>query len=124
MKLSPKTALLCGLATVSASIAVLFSGENRDYFADKFLLRRSYQNWLPLWAPELNTLSYTDNHSQTVVDSYGYTFHYISHLVSRLVAFVLGEEPNAFGSTSVSIIRRVEAPADCAADTYSIERTC
>ena len=101
MKLSPKLTLLGGLATVSSLIAVLFSGENRDFFADKTLLRRSYQNWLPLWAPEINTPSYTDNHSQTVVDSYGYTFHYISHLVSRLVAFVFGEDPNAFSSTSV-----------------------
>lgn len=101
LKFSPKAALLGCLALASALIAALFSGENRDYLADKMLLRRSYQNWLPLWAPELNAPSYTDNHSQTVVDSYGYTFHYVSHLASRLVAFLLGEDFNALGSTSV-----------------------
>jgi hypothetical protein len=96
-----KGALLAGLAGVSALSAVLFSGENRDYIADKMLLRRTYQDWLPLWAPELNSSYYTDFHRQEVVDSYGYTFHYISHLVSRIVALVLGEDPNALGSTSV-----------------------
>jgi hypothetical protein len=91
-------ALLGVLASVSSSIAVTFSGENRDYFADKTLLLRSYQNWSPLWVPEIKTRSFTDNHSQIVVDSYGYAFHYISHHLSRLVAFVHCEDPNAFSA--------------------------
>ena len=86
LKLSPKAALLGCLAAVSSLIAVLFSGENRDYVADKMLLNRSYEHWLPVWAPDLGGMYYTNGHPQEVVDSYGYTFHYISHLVSRLVA--------------------------------------
>ena len=79
----------------------MFSGENRDYIADKMLLKRSYQHWLPLWAPDLNGPYYTNGHPQEVVDSYGYTFHYISHLVSRLVAWLFGEDFRALGSTSI-----------------------
>jgi hypothetical protein len=79
----------------------MFSGENRDYIADKMLLRRSYKDWLPLWAPDLNSSYGTDFHGQGVVDSYGYSFHYISHLVSRVVAFLFGEDFRALGSTSV-----------------------
>jgi len=101
LKLSPKAALFGCLATVSSLIAVLFSGENRDFFADKMLLKRSYQHWLPVSASDLNISYYTDFHRQEVVDSYGYTFHYISYLVSRLVAWLFGEDFRAFGSTSV-----------------------
>jgi hypothetical protein len=101
LKLSPKAALFGSLAAVSSLIAVLFSGENRDYVADKMLLKRSYENWLPVWAPDLGGMYYTNGHSQEVVDSYGYTFHYISHLVSRLVAWLFGEDFRNLGSTSV-----------------------
>jgi len=101
LKLSPKAALFGCLATFSSLIAVLFSGENRDYLADKMLLKRSYQHWLPVSAADLNISYYTDFHRQEVVDSYGYTFHYVSHLVSRLVAWLFGEDFRAFGSTSV-----------------------
>jgi hypothetical protein len=86
---------------VSSLIAILVSGENRDYVADKMLLKRSYEHWLPFWAPDLGGSSYTNFHPQEVVDSYGYTFHYISHLVSRLVAWLFGEDFRALGSTSV-----------------------
>ena len=101
LKLSPKAALLGCLAAVSSLIAVLFSGENRDYVADKMLLNRSYEHWLPVWAPDLGGMYYTNGHPQEVVDSYGYTFHYISHLVSRLVAWLFGEDFRNLGSTSV-----------------------
>ena len=101
MKLSPKAALFGCLVTASSLIAVLFSGENRDYVADKMLLRRGYQHWLPIWAPDLNRPYYTDGHPQEVLDSYGYTFHYISHLVSRLVAWLFDEDLRSLGSTSV-----------------------
>jgi len=87
---------------MSAVLAALFAGENRDYVADKMLLRRSYQNWLPIRGPDLNFSYYTDSHQQSVVDSYGYTFHYFSHLVSRVAAFLLGEEFRALDSTSVN----------------------
>jgi hypothetical protein len=100
-KLSPKAALLGCLAAASSLIAVLFSGENRDYVADKMLLNRSYEHWLPVWAPDLGGMYYTNGHPQEVVDSYGYTFHYISHLVSRLVAWLFGEDFRNLGSTSV-----------------------
>jgi hypothetical protein len=100
-KLSPKAALLGCLAAASSLIAVLFSGENRDYVADKMLLNRSYEHWLPVWAPDLGGMYYTNGHPQEVVDSYGYTFHYISHLVSRLVAWLCGEDFRNLGSTSV-----------------------
>ena len=101
LKLSPKAALLGCLAAASSLIAVLFSGENRDYVADKMLLNRSYEHWLPVWAPDLGGMYYTNGHPQEVVDSYGYTFHYISHLVSRLVAWLFGEDFRNLGSTSV-----------------------
>ncbi len=101
LKLSPKAALLGCLAATSSLIAVLFSGENRDYVADKMLLKRSYEHWLPVWAPDLSGMYYTNGHPQEVVDSYGYTFHYISHLVSRLVAWLFGEDFRNLGSTSV-----------------------
>lgn len=87
---------------MSSVIAACFSAENRDYVADKMLLRRGYQGWLPLGAPDLNFSYYTDAHRQSVVDSYGYTFHYFSHLVSRVVALLLGEDFRALGSTSVN----------------------
>ena len=86
---------------MSSLIAILVSGENRDYVADKMLLRRSYEHWLPVLAPDLNGSFYTNAHPQEVVDSYGYTFHYISHLVSRLVAWLFGEDFRNLGSTSV-----------------------
>jgi hypothetical protein len=101
LKLSPKAALFGCLAATSSLIAVLFSGENRDYVADKMLLNRSYEHWLPVWAPDLGGMYYTNGHPQEVVDSYGYTFHYISHLVSRLVARRFGEDFRNLGSTSV-----------------------
>jgi len=98
---SPRAALLASLGVLSSLIAAFTSAENRDYVADKMLLRRSFQDWLPLWAPDLNVAYYTDAHRQGVVDSYGYTFHYLSHLVSRLVALLLGEDFRALSATSV-----------------------
>ncbi len=94
--------MLVTLGAASSVIAACFSAENRDYVADKMLLRRGYQGWLPLWAPDLNFSYYTDAHRQAVVDSYGYTFHYFSHLVSRIVALLLGEDLRALGNTSVN----------------------
>jgi hypothetical protein len=102
-------ALVSGLGVVSALIAVLFSSENRDFVADKMLLRRSYEGWLPFWAPDLNVAYYTDSHGQRVVDSYGYTFHYLSHLVSRLVAAILGEDFRALSATSLNTQNAVVA---------------
>lgn len=101
VRLSPRTALLTVLGLLSSLIAALTSAENRDYVADKMLLRRSYQGWLPLGAPDLNSSYYTDGHGQGVVDSYGYTFHYLSHLVSRIVAVLLDEDFRALSATSV-----------------------
>lgn len=102
IRISWRTGLLSGLGLLSSLVAANVSAENRDYVADKMLLRRAYQNWLPLGAPDLNFSYYTDAHQQGVVDSYGYTFHYVSHLLSRLIAFLLGQDFRSLSGMSVN----------------------
>ena len=102
LKISPKSTLLLCLIGISSTTAALFSSANRDFIADKALLRRSYQGWLPLGASDLKFDYYTDYHPQRVVDSYGYTFHYFSQIVSRLVSLLLGSDFRSLSSDSVN----------------------
>ena len=83
----------------------MFVGTNRDYAADVRLLERAFVDWLPVSGfsdpsnplNRFNTGGYVMGHPQAVVDSYGYTFQYITYLITRVVSFVTGTD---FGISS------------------------
>lgn len=103
LKPSPRLVLLTSLGVVSALLSAFFTGENRDFVADKKLLQRSFQKWLPVSSDDLSFFNfYTDGHPQSVVDSYGYSFHYFSYLASRIVGFLTGGEFRAIGGVSLN----------------------
>ncbi|MBU3688685.1 MAG: hypothetical protein B7C54_12810 [Acidimicrobiales bacterium mtb01] len=82
---------------------VFFGGVGIDHQADVRLLQRAFVGWLPVNGFDAPGNYYTQFHPQAVVDSYGYSFSYASHLVTRLVTGLIGNDYGVFSPTRIVV---------------------
>ena len=92
-----------GVALAWSVTVVFFGGIGIDHIADVRLMQRAFDGWLPVGGFDPPGNYYTQFHPQAVVDSYGYSFSYISHLVTRLFAELVGAEYGVFSQARIIV---------------------